>query len=91
MDAQWVLDGFAASIYADYRDKAKPAAQLDISYYLTSATGTEQTPVWRHEYRERVPMREASAQAYAEALNQAFAEILAQLSRDLAGATLPQK
>jgi cholesterol transport system auxiliary component len=89
-DAQWVLDGFATSIYADYRDKAKPAAQLDISYYLTSATGTQQTPAWSREYRERVPMREASAQAYAEALNHAFGEILAQLSRDLASATLPK-
>ena len=89
-DAQWVLDGFATSIYADYRDKAKPAAQLDISYYLTSATGTEQTPTWSREYRERVPMRQASAQAYAEALNQAFGAILAQLSRDLASAKLPQ-
>jgi ABC-type uncharacterized transport system auxiliary subunit len=91
VDAQWVLDGFAASIYADYRDKAKPTAQLDISYFLTSATGTEQTPAWSREYRERVPMREASAQAYAEALNRAFGEILAQLSRDLASATLPGK
>jgi cholesterol transport system auxiliary component len=89
MDAQWVLDGFATSIYADYRDKTKPAAELDISYYLTSATGTAQTPSWSREYRERVPMREASTQAYAEALNQAFGAILAQLSRDLASAKLP--
>jgi cholesterol transport system auxiliary component len=89
-DAQWVLDGFATSIYADYRDKAKPAAELDISYFLTSSTGTERTPAWSREYRQRVAMREASPQAYAEALNQAFGEILAQLARDLAAATLPK-
>ena len=88
-DAPWILDGFASALYADYRDKAKPAALLDITYYLTPASGGAQTPAWTHEYRQRVPMREPTAQAYAEALNQAFGEILAQLARDLAAARLP--
>jgi cholesterol transport system auxiliary component len=90
-DAQWLLDGFASALYADYRDKAKPAAELDITYYLTSAGISEQTPRWTREYRERVPMREATAQAYAEALNQAFGKILVELARDLATANLPKQ
>ena len=84
------LDGFASAIYADFRDRTKPAAELDITYYLTSTANAEQTPRWTREYRQRVAMREATPQAYAEALNRAFGEILAQLSRDLASATLPQ-
>ena len=88
-DAQWVLDGFASAIYADYRDKAKPAAELDVTYYLTSTTNAEQTPRWTREYRQRVPMREATPQAYAEALNQALGKILADLAQDLASARLP--
>jgi cholesterol transport system auxiliary component len=87
-DAQWELDGFASAIYADYQDKAKPAAELDITYYVTSTENSEQTPRWTREYRERVPMRDATAQAYAEALNQAFGNILGQLARDLASANL---
>jgi ABC-type uncharacterized transport system auxiliary subunit len=89
-DASWVLEGFVSALYADRREAGKPAAELDITYYLTPAVEMEQTPVWTHEYRERVPMRDASAAAYAEALNKAFAEVAAALSRDLASVQLPK-
>ncbi len=89
-DASWVLEGFASSLYADRREAGKPAAVIDVTYYLTPALQMEQTPVWTHEYHERVPMRDASAGAYAEALNRAFGEVLAALSRDLASAPLPK-
>jgi cholesterol transport system auxiliary component len=89
-DAQWVLDGFASALYADYRDKARPAAELDVTYYLTSSANAEQTPRWTREYRPRVPMREATPQAFAEALNAAFGAILRDLARDLASAELPR-
>jgi ABC-type uncharacterized transport system auxiliary subunit len=46
--------------------------------------------VWHHQYRQRVPMRDASAAAYAGALNKAFGDVLADLARDLAGAPLPK-
>jgi cholesterol transport system auxiliary component len=89
-DAAWVLDGFASALYADTREAGKPAAELVIAYYLTPAGGSVVTPVWTHEYRQRVPMRDASAGAYADALNEAFGAILAELARDLAGAQLPK-
>jgi cholesterol transport system auxiliary component len=91
VDAQWVLDGFASALYADTREAGKPAAELDITYYLTPAGGFEQTPVWSREYRQRVPMRDASPAAYAEALNKGFGEIVAALARDLAGTQLPKR
>jgi cholesterol transport system auxiliary component len=90
-DAEWVLDGFVSALYADTRDAGKPAAELAIAYYLTSAGGSEQTPVWTHEYRQRVPMRDSSPAAYAEALNKAFGETIAELARDLASAQLPKR
>ena len=89
-DAQWVLDGFASALYADTRETGKPAAEIAITYYLTPASGGEQTPVWTHEYRRHEPMRDASAASYAEALNKAFAEIVGQLASDLASAQLPK-
>ncbi len=89
-DAEWVLDGFADALYADTRDAAKPAAELSITYYLTSTSGVTQTPVWTHAYRQHVPMRDKSEAAYADALNVAFGEIVANLARDLAEAPLPQ-
>jgi ABC-type uncharacterized transport system auxiliary subunit len=89
-DASWVLEGFASAIYADRREAGKPAAVLDITYYLTPATVDEQVPLWTHEYHERVPMRDASAIAYVEALNTAFGQVVTALSRDLSSAQLPR-
>jgi len=89
-DADWVLDGFASALYADTREAARPAAELDITYYLTPTAGSQETPVWTREYRQHVPMRDATPVAYAEALNKAFGEIVSELARDLASAQLPK-
>ena len=89
-DAAWVLDGFASALYADMRDAARPAAELDITFYLTSTSESAQTPVWTHAYREHVAMRGATAHAYAAALNEAFGRVLAALAQDLANVKLPQ-
>jgi len=88
-EADWILDGFASALYADTREAGKPAAELAITYYLTPAGGSAQTPVWQREYRRHAPMRDTSPSAYAEALNLAFGEIIAELARDLANAALP--
>ncbi|HEY7944058.1 MAG TPA: ABC-type transport auxiliary lipoprotein family protein [Casimicrobiaceae bacterium] len=90
-DARWVLDGFASALYADTRVAGKPAAELDIAYYLTPASGLQETPVWTREYHQRVPMRDATPVAYADALNTAFSEIVGNLARDLASAELPKQ
>ncbi|MDQ2918116.1 MAG: hypothetical protein M3R40_13360, partial [Pseudomonadota bacterium] len=87
-EADWELNGFASALYADTREAAKPAAELDITYYLTPTAGSQQTPVWSHEYRQHVPMRDATPAAYAEALNKAFGAIVADLAHDLASAQL---
>jgi cholesterol transport system auxiliary component len=89
-DAAWVLDGFATALYADQRDPAKPAAELDITYFLTPTAASQETPVWTREYRQHVAMRDATPVAYAEALNKAFGDIVADLARDLANASLPR-
>jgi ABC-type uncharacterized transport system auxiliary subunit len=90
-DAEWVLDGFADALYADTRNSGKPVAELSITYYLTPAGGTEQTPVWTHEYRRQAPMRDGSPVAFADALNAAFGEIVAELAQDLARVQLPKR
>ena len=89
-EADFVLDGFASALYADTREAGKPAAEVVITYYLTSAAGSAQTPIWQRQYRRHTPMRDASAVAFAEALNVAFGEIVAELARDLAAVQLPK-
>jgi cholesterol transport system auxiliary component len=90
-DAEWVLDGFASALYADTREAGKPAAELALTFYLTPAGGSAQTPVWTREYRKHAPMRDSSPVAYAEALNAAFGEIVGELARDLATVSLPAR
>lgn len=89
-NGDWVLSGFVPALYADARDAAKPAAVLEITYYLTPAAAGEETPVWSRDYRQRVPMSDATPAAYAQALNRALGEIVAALARDLASADLPK-
>jgi cholesterol transport system auxiliary component len=90
-DAEWVLDGFASALYADTRNEGKSTAELSITYYLTPAGGAEQTPVWTHEYTRHAAMRDGSAAAYADALNAAFGEIVAELAQDLSNVSLPKR
>ncbi len=90
-DADWRLDGFASALYADARDPAKAWAESAVTYYLTPSGGVAQTPVWTREYHRRVAMRDASPGAYADALNVAFGDIVAELARDLASAELPAR
>ena len=89
LDAEWVLDGFAGSLYADLRDPAKPEAVIQITYYLSHDDGGATAPVWVKAYRKASPYKTTGGDAYVEALNVAFSEILADLARDLAAAELP--
>jgi ABC-type uncharacterized transport system auxiliary subunit len=89
VDADWVLQGFVTTMYGDVRDTARPAAEVSITYYLSRGDGGTGVPVWSREYARRVPLAANTAVAYAAALNTACADILAELSRDLAAAQLP--
>jgi cholesterol transport system auxiliary component len=89
-DGDWVLDGFAGALYADARDASRPAAVLEITYYLSHDDGGASAPVWSRSYAKRVPFIASSTTAYVAALNSAFSEILAELARDLAVAQLPK-
>ena len=88
--ADWLLDGFVGALYADVRDAARPAAVLEITYYLTRDDAGASAPVWSKVYRRQVPMASTAAKDYVAALNTALSEILAELVRDLAAVPLPR-
>jgi cholesterol transport system auxiliary component len=90
-DANWVLDGFVSALYADGRDAARSAAVLEITYYLSRDDGGASAPVWSRAYAKRVPFVPTGTTDYVNALNTAFSEILAELTRDLAAAQLPAR
>jgi uncharacterized lipoprotein YmbA len=87
-DADWVLDGFVSALYGDERDGKKVSAHVTVSYYLFQSSGGSGMPAWTHDYEKQVPLATLTTEAYAAALNTAFAEIFAELTRDLAAADL---
>ena len=89
VDADWVLDGFVGALYGDGRDTSKPLAVLQITYYLSRDDGGASSPVWTRTYGRRVSFAAGSTELYVAALNSAFSEIMAELTRDLATAQLP--
>lgn len=89
-DSDVSLEGFVSALYADERDGSPVSAELAITYYLTPAGGSGNVPTWSHEYRRHVTLAVHTPAAYVEALNQAFGEILAELTRDLAGLQIPK-
>ena len=86
----YVLDGFASELHGDLRDAAKPVASVAITFYLSPANSLVPTVLWSREYRQRIPVTEATADAFARALNAGLSAILADLARDLAAAELPK-
>ena len=91
VDSNWVLDGFVGTLHADARDPAKPAAVLEITYFLSRDDGGASAPVWSRAYARRVAFAGSSTDAFVTALNGALSDILAELARDLAAAALPAK
>jgi ABC-type uncharacterized transport system auxiliary subunit len=86
----FVLDGFASEFYGDLRETGKPVAAVAITYYLLPAVSIVPNVIWSKEYRQRVPVTEATPDGFARAWNAALAAILADLARDLAAAELPK-
>jgi ABC-type uncharacterized transport system auxiliary subunit len=91
VDANWVLDGFVGALYGDARDMAKPAAVLEITYFLSRDDAGSSTPVWTRVYQRRIAFTASETSAYVAALNVALSEILAELTKDLAAAQLPAR
>ena len=91
VDADWALDGFVGALHADARDAGKPAAVLEITYFLSRDDGGASAPVWSRAYAKRIAFATSSTDAYVTALNAALSEILAELARDLAAVQLPAR
>ena len=90
VDHDWVLDGFGDALSADGRGQDTPTATLRITSFLRQLAGDAGVPVWTRTYERQVPFATGSAGAYVTALNSALSEILAELAKDLAGASLPK-
>jgi cholesterol transport system auxiliary component len=89
-DSDWVLEAFVDGLYGDARQAGKPIAVMSVTFYLRRNDGDFGVPMWSRKYERRLPFAEGSASGYASALNTAFGEILAELTRDLSALSLPK-
>jgi cholesterol transport system auxiliary component len=89
-DSDVTLDGFVSALYGDARAGNPATAELVITYYLFGSGGSGSAPTWSHEYRRHVDLATQTPAGYAAALNTAFGEILAELTRDLAALQIPK-
>jgi ABC-type uncharacterized transport system auxiliary subunit len=88
VDAPYALDGSIVALYGDLRDPAKPAAEAAVQFYLVKQRGSGPELVYDRVLRSRVDVASGGAQALAAGYNQALAQILGQLERDLAALEL---
>jgi cholesterol transport system auxiliary component len=82
------LRTFVNEMYADVRDRAQPTAVLSVQFYIVSENESGKPVRFGQQLRNVAPMRDDSAQAYAEALSQALAAVLAELEKQLRSASL---
>lgn len=82
------LQVFVNEMYADVRERARPAAVLSIQFYLIAEDDSGRPLRFGAQLRNVAAMRDDSAQAYAEALSRALGTVLAELEQQLRGATL---
>jgi cholesterol transport system auxiliary component len=89
VQADYVLDGFVSSLYADHTVQGRCKAVIAINYYLSQADIGSGVPFWSEDYRREVDCGGGDADAYVAALNTALSEILAKLATDLGAVKLP--
>jgi hypothetical protein len=75
------------ALYADLRDAQRPAAVLDVQVYLVRAASGREIALDRR-YSERVALANTTPATFAQGFNEALANVLARLERDLSAATL---
>ena len=87
----YVLDGFVVrALRRRARCRRSPPRRSRSRSTCRRRTRSTPSVIWSREYRQRVPVAEATPDALARAWNAALSAILADLARDLAAAELPK-
>ena len=88
VDAPYALDGSIVALHGDLRDAAKPAAEVAVQFYLVRQRGSGPELVYDRVLRSRVDVASGNPRALAAGYNQALAQILGELERELAALEL---
>ncbi len=83
LTANYVLEGSANALYGDFRDLNKPAAVLEIEFFLRNQDPEKSGIVLHRRYTKSVAIGRRSPDALATGWNQALEAIVSMLVADL--------
>lgn len=89
VEADYVLDGFVAELYADNRVRGPCVATFAVAFYLSRADIGSGVPFWSKDYRSETRCSDDSADAYVAALSTGLSDVFEKLAKDLAAAKMP--
>ena len=83
LSANYVLEGSVNALYGDFRDLNKPAAVLEIEFFLRNEDPQKPGILLHKRYEKSVPIGQRSPEALTKGWDQALEEIIAMLVADL--------
>ena len=88
LPANTQVEMFVRQLYGDFRDRAKPAAIMDIEFTFFDVSNERPQKVLFHEnYMRRIPLQARTAEAVMAGWNQALQEIVSELNSSLRAST----
>jgi cholesterol transport system auxiliary component len=88
LQPNYVLEGSINALYGDFRDPSRPAAVLEIEFFLYNQDPGASGVSLQRRYEKSVPLSERSPEALVKGWDQALADIVAALLTDLKAADL---
>jgi cholesterol transport system auxiliary component len=88
LQPNYVLEGSINALYGDFRDPSRPAAVLEIEFFLYNQDPGASGVSLQRRYEKSVPLSERSPEALVKGWDQALADIVAALLTDLKAANL---
>ena len=88
LQPNYVLEGSINALYGDFRDPSRPAAVLEIEFFLYNQDAGASGVSLQKRYEKSVPLSEKSPEALIKGWDQALADIVAALQADLKAVNL---
>jgi cholesterol transport system auxiliary component len=77
------LEGNITALYGDLRERATPAAVIEIRFFLIENDRSKESLIWAKAYKGSCDASTPSAQALVEAFDRCLEKILTELEKDL--------
>jgi cholesterol transport system auxiliary component len=86
--SNYVLEGSINSLYGDFRNPNRPAAVLEIEFFLYNENSNDSGIISQKRYSKSVPLNEKSPEALVKGWEEALEAIVAALVADFKAANL---